>query len=41
MIKTEKIAVLHRSLIKKELAHLSPELFKEVKRILVKTLEIE
>jgi len=41
VIKTEKITVLHRSLIKKELGHLSPEFFKEVKRVLAKALEIE
>jgi mRNA interferase MazF len=41
LIKTEKITVIHRSLIKKELGHLSPELFKQVKRVLAKTLEIE
>jgi len=41
VIKTEKITVLHRSLIKKELGRLSPELFKQVKRVLARTLEIE
>ena len=41
VIKTEKITVLHRSLIKRELGHLSTGMFKQVKRTLVKTLEIE
>jgi len=41
VIKTEKITVLHRSLIKKELGRLSPELFKQVKRVLMRTLGIE
>ena len=41
IVKTEKIAVLHCSLIKKEIGHLSVELFKQVKKVLVKTLEIE
>jgi mRNA interferase MazF len=41
VIKTEKITVLHRSLIKRELGHLSAGMFKQVKRTLVKTLEIE
>jgi len=41
VIKTEKIAVIHRSLIRKELGNLSPELMQEVKKTLLKTLEIE
>lgn len=40
IIKTEKIAVLHRSIIRKELGSLPPELFEQVKRTLLKTLEI-
>jgi mRNA interferase MazF len=41
IIKCEKIAVIHRSLIKKEIGYISPELMKQVKRTLAKTLEIE
>ena len=41
LIKTEKITVIHRSLVRKELGHLSSELFERVRRTLVKTLEIE
>lgn len=41
IIKTEKIAVIHRSLIRKELGHLSQELLQRVKKTLLKTLEIE
>ncbi len=41
VINTEKITLLHRSLIKKQLGRLSPELFKQVKRVLAKTLEIQ
>lgn len=41
IIKTEKITVIHRSLIRKELGNLSPELMQEVKKTLLKTLEIE
>ena len=41
IIKTEKIAVIHRSLIRKELGHLSLELMESVKKTLRKTLEIE
>ena len=41
IIKTEKIAVVHQSLIRKKLGYLSPELMQRVKQILRKTLEIE
>ena len=41
IIKTEKIAVVHQSLIRKELGYLSPELLQQVKHTLRKTLEIE
>ena len=41
IIKTEKIAVVHQSLIRKELGYFSPELLQQVKQILRKTLEIE
>jgi len=41
IIKTEKITVIHRSLIRKELGILSPELMQKFKRTLLKTLEIE
>ena len=41
LVKTEKITVVHQSLIRKEPGHLSPELLQQVKRILRKTLEIE
>jgi len=41
IIKTEKITVIHRSLIRKELGHLPSELMQRVKKILLKTLEIE
>jgi mRNA interferase MazF len=41
IIKTEKIAVIHRSLIRKELGHLPSELIQRVKKILLRTLEIE
>jgi mRNA interferase MazF len=41
VIKTEKIAVIHRSLIKKELGSLPPELMTLVKVTLRKTLNIE
>jgi mRNA interferase MazF len=40
ILKTEKIAVIHRSLIRKELGHLSQELLQRVKKTLLKTLEI-
>ena len=41
IIKTEKIAVVHQSLIRKKLGYLLPELMQRVKQILRKTLEIE
>jgi mRNA interferase MazF len=41
IIKTEKVTVIHRSLIRKEIGHLSSELMGRVKRTLLKTLEIE
>lgn len=41
IIKTEKITVVHRSLIRKELGHLSSELMEKVKKTLLRTLEIE
>lgn len=41
VIKTEKIAVVHRSLIRKELGCLSPELLQKVKQTLGRTLGIE
>ena len=41
IIKTEKIAVVHQSLIRKELGYLSSELMQQVKQTLRKTLEIE
>ncbi|MCJ7812550.1 type II toxin-antitoxin system PemK/MazF family toxin [bacterium] len=41
IIKTEKITVIHRSLIRKEIGNLSPELMQKVKKTLLKTLEIE
>jgi mRNA interferase MazF len=41
LIKTEKIAVVHRSLIRKELGRLSPELLQKVKQTLGRTLGIE
>jgi len=41
IIKTEKIAVVHRSLIRKEIGNIPPELMQRVKQILRKTLEIE
>jgi len=41
IIKTEKITVIHRSLIRRELGHLSQELLQRVKKTLLKTLEIE
>jgi len=40
IIKTEKITVIHRSLIRKELGYLSSELMQQVKKTLLKTLEI-
>jgi len=41
VIKTEKIAVVHQSLIRKELGRLSPELLQKAKQILSQTLGIE
>ena len=41
VIKIEKIAVVHQSLIRRELGHLSPELLQKVKQILGRTLGIE
>ena len=41
IIKTEKIAVIHYSLIRKEIGHLSQELLQRVKKTLLKTLEVE
>ncbi len=41
VIKTEKITVVHRPLIRKELGRLSPELLQKAKQILGQTLGIE
>ena len=41
VIKIEKIAVVHQSLIRKELGRLSPEILQKVKQILGRTLGIE
>jgi len=41
IIKTEKITVIHRSLIRKELGKLSQKLMLQVRKTLLKTLEIE
>jgi mRNA interferase MazF len=41
IIKTEKITVIHRSLIRKELGCLSSEFMEQVKKTLLKTLEID
>jgi mRNA interferase MazF len=41
VIKTEKIAVVHQSLIRKEHGRLSPELIRKVKEMLRRTLGIE
>jgi mRNA interferase MazF len=41
IIKTEKIAVVHRSLIRKKLGYFSPELLRQVKQTLRKTLEMD
>jgi len=41
IIKTEKITVIHQSLIKKELGFLSQDLMQKVKQTLRKTLGIE
>jgi len=40
IIKTEKIAVLHQSLIRKKLGYISSELMQQVKQTLRKTLDI-
>lgn len=40
IVKTEKIAVIHHSLIRKEIGRLPSELLRHVKRVLLKTLEI-
>jgi mRNA interferase MazF len=40
IIKTEKIAVLHQSLIRRKLGYISSELMQQVKQTLRKTLEI-
>ncbi len=41
IIKTEKITVIHKSLIRKVLGSLSPELLRKVKKSLIRTLGIE
>ena len=41
IVKTEKITVIHRSLIRRELGIFSPKLMQEVKKTLLKTLGIE
>ena len=41
IVKTEKIAVIHRSLIRKELGHLPQGIMGQVRKTLIKTLEIE
>jgi mRNA interferase MazF len=41
IIKTEKITVVHQSLIKKEIGFISSDLMLQVKQTLRKTLEIE
>jgi mRNA interferase MazF len=41
ILKTEKITVVHRSLIRKELGRLPSELMQQVKKTLLKTLEME
>jgi len=41
IIKTEKITVIHRSLIKKELGCFSSEFMEQVKKTLLKTLQID
>jgi len=41
IIKTEKIAVIHHSLIRKELGRLPLESMERVRKTLIKTLEIE
>jgi mRNA interferase MazF len=41
VIKTEKIAVIHQSLMRKKLGDIPPELLHQVKQTLRKTLEID
>jgi mRNA-degrading endonuclease toxin of MazEF toxin-antitoxin module len=41
IIKTEKITVIHKSLIRKQLGTLPAELLEHVRRVLLKTLEID
>jgi len=41
IIKTEKITVIHQSLIRKQLGHLSQELMERVKKTLRQTLEMD
>jgi mRNA interferase MazF len=41
IVKTEKITVVHRSLIRKELGYLSSELMQRVRKTLLRTLAIE
>lgn len=41
IIKTEKIAVIHRSLIRKEIGYLPLELLSKVRKTVVRTLELE
>jgi mRNA interferase MazF len=41
IIKTEKIAVVHQSLVRKKLGYISSELMGQVKQTLRKTLDIE
>jgi len=41
IIKTEKIAVVHQSLIRKEIGYVSPEFMEKVKQTLRKTLGLE
>ena len=40
IIKTEKITVLHRSLVRKEIGILGPEAMKRVRQTVAKTLEL-
>jgi mRNA interferase MazF len=40
IIKTEKITVIHNSLVRKQLGTLPVELLEQVRRVLLKTLEI-
>lgn len=41
VIKTEKIAVIHQSLIRKKLGNIPPDLMQQVRQTLRKTLKIE